>query len=88
VLVALIPPPVDHLGHCRVVRRPFEFREARRAANACCASCARGGGRGSFGAVVKEALVAGADGFVDDEEIELVVLDRGDRRVSYQRAGE
>jgi hypothetical protein len=70
VLVALIPPPIHHLGQCRVVRRPFEFREFGRAANA---SCARGD-RGSFSAVLEEAFVAGADGLVDDEEIELIVL--------------
>jgi hypothetical protein len=85
VLVALIPPSIDHLGERRIVRRPFEFRESRRAAKA---SCARAGThrlrRGSFGAIVEEELVAWARGLVDYEEIELIMLDK-DVSIDWQR---
>lgn len=77
VLITLVPPPVNHLRDGGVIRRPFEFRKTRRAANA---SCAWSGSRRlcwrSFGAVVEEELVVCAQGFVDDEEIELIMLDR------------
>ena len=77
VLVALIPPPIHHLGDRRVVRRPFEFRETRRAAQASCAGTgSRRPRREGFGAVVEEELVVRARGLVDDEEVELVMLDR------------
>lgn len=107
MLVALVPPPVDHLGERRVVAGPFERLhvrqrlDRRRLQGRCCreaaslrrfggrvvaaaAAAAAGGGgfvalrsggcRGCFGGVVEEATVAGGEGLVDDEVVNVVVL--------------
>lgn len=77
MLVALIPPPIDHLGERRLVRRSLKLRETGRVP---AGSCPAGVGSvcswwdGGFGAVVEQTLVAGADRLVDDEEIEIVML--------------
>ena len=85
VLVALVPPPVDHLGKGRIVADALqESWVGQRALDpAACAIICRSGGRGGggriilgrrLGAVVEQQLAAGADLPLHDEVVELEVL--------------
>ena len=79
MLVALIPPPIDHLGEGRVIGRSFQLRETGRAPGTSLArasSCWISRSASALSAVVEEKRVAGTDGLVDDEEIELIMLDK------------
>lgn len=89
VLVALVPPPVHHFCHRRVVARALESRHvgtplrrlgARRRRRQRVVPVVVGAGRGlwlrGLVGVVEDAGALGAERLVDSEEVEVIVLDR------------